>query len=105
MSSCGLNIAKRVAAAAKFRCGEPDTVVDATAPELVAKPGVGTHTAAALLVTAGDNRERLKDEGSFAPDRHSVAGRSLQQGAPRLVQQSAEQVVCVRMPKLIEWLT
>jgi transposase len=27
---------------------------------------VGTHTAAALLVTAGDNPERCKDEGSFA---------------------------------------
>ena len=35
-------------------------------PELVAKVGVGTHTAAALLVTAGDNPERLVREGSFA---------------------------------------
>lgn len=95
----GLNTAKLVAVAAKFRCGdEPNTVVDATryalrelarryqhlteqitrldaqldrlvaatAPELVAKLGIGTQTAAALLVTAGDNPERLKDEGSFA---------------------------------------
>jgi transposase len=43
-----------------------DRLVTATAPDLVAKLGVGTHTAAALLVTAGDNPERLKHEGSFA---------------------------------------
>lgn len=35
------------------------------APQLVAMFGVGTHTAAALLVTAGDNPERLRHEGSF----------------------------------------
>jgi transposase len=40
--------------------------VTATAPDLIAKVGIGTHTAAALLVTAGDNPERCKDEGSFA---------------------------------------
>jgi transposase len=43
-----------------------DALVADTAPELVAKKGVGTHTAAALLVTAGDNPERLAHEGSFA---------------------------------------
>lgn len=43
-----------------------DRLVAAAAPELIAKTGVGTHTAAALLVTAGDNPERLTDEGSFA---------------------------------------
>ncbi|MBA2550504.1 MAG: IS110 family transposase [Nocardioidaceae bacterium] len=43
-----------------------DRLVAAAAPELVAKTGVGTHTAAALLVTAGDNPERLAEEGSFA---------------------------------------
>ncbi len=43
-----------------------DRLVAETAPELVAKVGVGTHTAAALLVTAGDNPERLVREGSFA---------------------------------------
>jgi transposase len=43
-----------------------ERLVAATAPDLVAKLGVGTHTAAALLVTAGDNPERCKDEGSFA---------------------------------------
>ncbi len=43
-----------------------DGLVTQTAPKLVAMFGVGTHTAAALLVTAGDNPERLRSEGSFA---------------------------------------
>jgi transposase len=41
-------------------------LVAATAPELVARHGVGTDTAGALLVAAGDNPERLRDESSFA---------------------------------------
>jgi transposase len=41
-------------------------LVAATAPSLVARHGVGTETAAALLVTAGDNPERLRSEASFA---------------------------------------
>jgi len=36
------------------------------APELVAKPGVGPDTATTLLITAGDNPERLGHEKSFA---------------------------------------
>lgn len=36
------------------------------APDLLARPGVGTHVAAQLLVTAGDNPERLHSEASFA---------------------------------------
>ncbi len=43
-----------------------DQLVEATAPRLVARRGIGTHTAATLLVTAGDNPERLRSEGSFA---------------------------------------
>ena len=35
-------------------------------PALLAAPGVGPDTAAALLVAAGDNPERLKSERSFA---------------------------------------
>lgn len=38
----------------------------ATAPDLLTLFGVGPHTAAALLVTAGDNPERLRSEASFA---------------------------------------
>jgi transposase len=36
------------------------------APGLVALPGVGTETAAQLLITAGDNPGRLASEASFA---------------------------------------
>jgi transposase len=37
-----------------------------TAPRMVAKHGVGTDTAGALLVAAGDNPGRLRHEGTFA---------------------------------------
>jgi transposase len=37
-----------------------------TAPSLLAQYGVGTDTAASLLVTAGDNPDRLGSEGSWA---------------------------------------
>lgn len=40
--------------------------VAATAPALVARHGIGTETAATLLVTAGDNPARLRSEASFA---------------------------------------
>jgi transposase len=42
------------------------TLVAETAPELVAIDGVGTDVASALLVAAGDNPERLKNEATFA---------------------------------------
>ena len=41
-------------------------LVEEAAPELVALDGVGPDSAAALLVAAGDNPERLKSEASFA---------------------------------------
>ena len=41
-------------------------MVAATAPQLLEVFGVGTDTAAALLVTAGDNPERLRSEPSWA---------------------------------------
>jgi transposase len=37
-----------------------------TAPRLVGALGVGTDAASALLVTAGDNPDRLRDEAAFA---------------------------------------
>ena len=43
-----------------------DPIVEAIAPELVARPGVGPDTAGALLVAAGDNPQRLRSEASFA---------------------------------------
>ena len=40
--------------------------VEATAPSLVTLHGVGTHTAAVLLVAAGDNADRIRSEAAFA---------------------------------------
>lgn len=41
-------------------------IVDELAPELVARDGIGHGSAAQLLLTAGDNPERLSSEASFA---------------------------------------
>ncbi len=41
-------------------------IVAETAPRLVERVGINTHNAATLLVTAGDNPDRLRDEGDFA---------------------------------------
>ena len=41
-------------------------LVTATAPSLVTLPGVGVDTAAALLVAAGDNPQRLRSEAAWA---------------------------------------
>jgi transposase len=41
-------------------------ITTAVAPELVAKPGVGPDTASTLLITAGDNPQRLHSERAFA---------------------------------------
>jgi transposase len=43
-----------------------EPLVAKTAPDLVAAVGVGTDTAAALLVAAGDNPHRLRNEAAFA---------------------------------------
>src|SRR3954467_8560764 len=43
-----------------------DRLVTEAAPELVAVKGVGTDTAASLLIAAGDNPERLENEAAFA---------------------------------------
>ena len=45
---------------------EAKKIIDAVAPELIARHGVGYETAGQLLVTAGDNPERLRSERSFA---------------------------------------
>ena len=41
-------------------------LVTSTAPTLVALPGVGVETAGQLLVTTGDNPQRLRGEAAFA---------------------------------------
>jgi transposase len=43
-----------------------DRLVASAAPALVAVKGVGTETAAALLVAGGDNPQRLRSEAAFA---------------------------------------
>jgi transposase len=41
-------------------------LVEQVAPELVSLPGIGTDSAATLLIVAGDNPQRLGSEASFA---------------------------------------
>ena len=41
-------------------------LVQATAPDLLTRAGLGPDTAGALLVAAGDNPERLRNEATFA---------------------------------------
>ena len=41
-------------------------IVEELAPDLVARNSIGHNSAAQLLLTAGDNPERLKSEASFA---------------------------------------
>jgi len=42
------------------------TLVTAAAPRLIALRGVGTEVAGQILITAGDNPERLRSEAAFA---------------------------------------
>jgi transposase len=46
--------------------GQLQTLVAAVAPTLLALPGIGVDTAGQLLVTAGDNPQRLRSEAAFA---------------------------------------
>lgn len=41
-------------------------LVRRTAPELVERPGIGIHSAAQLLITAGGNPDRLNSDAAFA---------------------------------------
>ena len=43
-----------------------EPLVAQTAPALIARPGIGTECASALLVAAGDNPERLRNEATLA---------------------------------------
>jgi len=49
-------------------------LVAEVAPELISLAAIGTDHAATLLLTAGDNPERLGSEASFSP--HSLCGAS-----------------------------
>lgn len=65
-----LRILARRAVALEEEVVELDAILEplvaATAPQLIARLGVGTETASALLVAAGDNAERLRSEATFA---------------------------------------
>jgi transposase len=41
-------------------------IVEALAPQLLERVGIGIEVAGQLLVTAGDNPDRMKSEASFA---------------------------------------
>jgi len=83
-----------------------ESLVAATAPELVASFGVGTDTAGALLVSAGDNPERLRSEAAFAHlcgvapiDASSglTSRKRLNRGGDRSANQALWRIVMVRM--------
>lgn len=83
-----------------------EPLVSATAPELVASYGVGTDTAGALLVSAGDNPGRLRSEATFAHlcgvapiDASSglITRKRLNRGGDRSANQALWRIVMVRM--------
>ena len=43
-----------------------EPLVRELAPQLLARPGIGVEVAGQLLVTAGDNPERMRSEAGFA---------------------------------------
>lgn len=45
---------------------EPESLVTETNPALIATRGISTVTASQLLITAGDNADRLRSEAAFA---------------------------------------
>jgi transposase len=83
-----------------------EPLVAATAPDLVACFGVGTDTAGALLVSAGDNPQRLRSEAAFAHhcgvapiDASSglTTRKRLNRGGDRTANQALWRIVMVRM--------
>ena len=70
LTKVSLRMLARRAAALEAEIGEIDTIleqlVNVTAPELIARPGIGVDSASTLLVAAGDNPERLRSEATFA---------------------------------------
>ncbi|MBA3303028.1 MAG: IS110 family transposase [Acidimicrobiia bacterium] len=65
-----LRMLARRAQALEAEVAELDAILEPlvadTAPELLARLGIGVESASALLVAAGDNPERLRNEGTFA---------------------------------------
>lgn len=83
-----------------------DSLVGSTAPRLLALYGVGTDSAAGLLVAAGDNPERLRSEAAWAhlcgvaPIQASsgkVTRHRLNRGGDRQANSALWHIVLVRM--------
>jgi transposase len=81
-------------------------LVRATAPALIARHGLGPNTVGALLVSAGDNPQRLHKESAFAHmcgsspiDASSglVTHKRLNRGGDRSANQALWRIVMVRM--------
>lgn len=81
-------------------------LVTVTAPELIARHGVGPETAGALLVAAGDNPDRLATEAKFAHlcgtspiDASSgvIVRKRLNRGGDRRANEALWRIVMVRM--------
>ncbi len=81
-------------------------LVAQTAPGLLALYGVGIDTAASLLVTAGDNPERLRSEAAFAhlcgvapieASSGKVIRHRLNRGGDRYANQALWRIVMVRL--------
>jgi len=70
LTKLSLRLLARRAVALEAEVAELDALLNPlvaeTAPELLAVMGLGTDTASALLVAAGDNPERLRSEATFA---------------------------------------
>ena len=83
-----------------------EVLVASAAPELFALYGVGVHTAATLLVTAGDNPERLCSEAAWAhlcgvapleASSGKVVRRRLNRGGDRQANAALWRIAMVRM--------
>jgi transposase len=81
-------------------------LVEATAPTLLDQPGIGPDSAAALLVAAGDNPDRLRNEGTFAAlcgtnPKPASSGKTvrhrLNRGGDRQANSALWRIVLVRM--------
>jgi transposase len=81
-------------------------LVKATAPAMVARFGVGTDTAGALIVSAGDNPGRLHSEAAFAhlcgsspieASSGQITRHRLNRGGDRSANQALWRIVMVRM--------
>lgn len=82
------------------------TILDTYAPTLCDLPGVGPEAASQLLVTVGDNPDRLTDEAKFASlvgvapipaSSGKTTRHRLSRGGDRNANQALHQVVLVRM--------